>query len=47
MAEAKKHKWGNIATPFRLYGNIYFVGTVPASTHIIDTGDGIILIDSG
>ncbi|MBE6386923.1 MAG: MBL fold metallo-hydrolase [Lentisphaerae bacterium] len=47
MAETKKHKWGNIATPFRLCGNIYFVGTVPASTHIIDTGDGIILIDSG
>ncbi len=33
--------------PFRLWGNIYFVGTVAASTHIIDTGEGLIMIDSG
>lgn len=33
--------------PFRLWGNIYFVGTQPASTHIIDTGAGLIMIDPG
>ena len=33
--------------PFRLAGNIYFVGTYEASSHMIDTGDGLILIDSG
>ena len=33
--------------PFRLAGNIYFVGTYKASSHLIDTGDGLILIDSG
>ena len=33
--------------PFRLAGNIYFVGTRPASAHVIDTGDGLILIDTG
>lgn len=33
--------------PFRLAGNIYFVGTKPASSHVIDTGDGLILIDTG
>jgi len=33
--------------PSRLIGNLYFVGTYDASTHIIDTGDGLILIDSG
>lgn len=37
---------GNM-TPFRLAGNIYFVGTYEASSHLIDTGDGLILIDSG
>lgn len=40
-------RWGNVLKPFRLCGNIFFVGTVPASTHIIDTGCGLILIDSG
>ena len=34
-------------TPFRMIGNIYFVGTFEASSHIIDTGDGLILIDTG
>ena len=34
-------------TPARLIGNLYFVGIHHASTHIIDTGDGLILIDPG
>lgn len=34
-------------TPFRMIGNLYFVGTVEASSHLIDTGDGLILIDTG
>ncbi|MBQ7923517.1 MAG: MBL fold metallo-hydrolase [Clostridia bacterium] len=33
--------------PFNLAGNIYFVGTYKASSHLIDTGDGLILIDTG
>ena len=33
--------------PFRMIGNVYFVGTVEASSHMIDTGDGLILIDTG
>ena len=34
-------------TPFRLAGNIFFVGTYKESSHLIDTGDGLILIDVG
>lgn len=34
-------------TPFKLIGNLYFVGTKAASSHLIDTGEGLILIDSG
>ena len=34
-------------TPFRMIGNLYFVGTKEASSHIIDTGDGLIMIDTG
>ena len=33
--------------PFKIIGNIYFVGTFQASCHLIDTGDGLIMIDPG
>ncbi len=33
--------------PSKMIGNLYFVGVYNASTHIIDTGDGLILIDPG
>lgn len=33
--------------PFRIIGNVYFVGTFQSSVHLIDTGDGLILIDTG
>lgn len=39
--------WRGYMPPFKLWGNLYFVGTKPASTHIIDTGDGLIMLDSG
>lgn len=32
--------------PFRIFGNLYFVGTRFVSSHVVDTGDGLILIDS-
>ena len=39
--------WNGYVKPVRIFGNLYFVGTVPASTHIIDTGEGLIMLDSG
>lgn len=33
--------------PSRMIGNLFFAGTYEASTHLIDTGDGLILIDPG
>lgn len=39
--------WDGYIKPSRIFGNLYFVGTRPASTHLIDTGDGLILIDPG
>ena len=33
--------------PFRLAGNIYFIGSRAVSVHLIDTGEGLILIDTG
>ncbi|MBE6667517.1 MAG: MBL fold metallo-hydrolase [Ruminococcaceae bacterium] len=39
--------WEEYIAPARIFGNLYFVGTRPASTHLIDTGDGLIVIDAG
>ncbi|MBR4863612.1 MAG: MBL fold metallo-hydrolase [Oscillospiraceae bacterium] len=37
----------NQVKPFRMIGNIYYVGTDKFSCHMIDTGEGLILIDTG
>ncbi|MBQ8509517.1 MAG: MBL fold metallo-hydrolase [Clostridia bacterium] len=39
--------WKGAFPPFRIFGNLYFVGTEGASTHIVDTGDGLVMLDSG
>lgn len=39
--------WDGRIDPVRILDGVYFVGTFQASTHIIDTGDGLILIDPG
>ncbi len=33
--------------PFKMYGNIYFVGCSRVSVHLIDTECGLVLIDAG
>ena len=33
--------------PFRIYGNVYYVGDSWVCVHLIDTGDGLLLIDAG
>lgn len=45
--EIIKNPWEGAMNPFRIVGNVYFVGTYQASSHLIDTGDGLILIDTG
>ncbi len=39
--------WEGRIEPFKIIGNVYFTGTFQASSHLIDTGDGLILIDTG
>lgn len=39
--------WERDFPPFRVFGNLYFAGTRVASTHIVDTGEGLIVFDSG
>lgn len=43
----KKDPWLGYVKPGKIFGNLYFVGTHPASTHLIDSGEGLILIDPG
>ncbi len=33
--------------PFKIFGNLYYVGDKKVCSHLIDTGDGLILFDSG
>lgn len=39
--------WEGKLEPFRIIGNVYFVGTFQASCHLIDTGEGLIMVDPG
>lgn len=38
--------WEGYMEPFQIFGNLYFVGNRFVSSHIIDTGEGLILLDS-
>lgn len=33
--------------PFKIFGNLYYVGDKKVCMHLLDTGDGLILFDSG
>lgn len=37
--------WNEPQEPFRIFGNTYYVGTAGLSAILIDTGDGLILLD--
>lgn len=53
--EIKRHPFGNIwleqtsryLHPFQIFGNVWYVGDSWVCVHLIDTGDGLLLIDSG
>jgi len=37
--------WNEPQAPFRIFGNTYFVGTAGLSVILIDSGDGLVLLD--
>jgi len=37
--------WNEPQAPYRVYGNTYYVGTAGLAVILIDTGDGVILLD--
>jgi len=38
--------WEFYVEPFRIVGNLYYVGNRDVSSHLIDTGQGLILLDT-
>ena len=42
-----KHPDKYCLAPFRIFGNLYYVGDQKACPYLIDTGEGLILIDTG
>lgn len=47
LAQIKKKPYLGKMDPFRIVGGTYYVGTYHECSHLIDTGDGLILIDTG
>ena len=43
----QKNVWEDYIKPARIFGNLYFIGVRAVCTHLIDTGDGLIIIDPG
>ena len=39
--------WGEYIKPAKIFGNLYFIGIRAVCTHLIDTGEGLIIIDPG
>ncbi len=40
------HPWNYWVEAFRIAGNLYYVGNTYVSSHLIDTGEGLILLDT-
>lgn len=47
LDDMKKYPWKYYVKPFRIIGNVWYVGDKMVCMHLIDTGDGLILIDTG
>lgn len=45
--EICKKPWKYAVSPFKIYDGLYYVGNTVVSSHLIDTGDGLILLDTG
>ncbi|WHH57078.1 MBL fold metallo-hydrolase [Petroclostridium sp. X23] len=41
-----KHPYNYYVKPFKIISNLYFVGNADVGAYLIDTGDGLILIDT-
>ena len=46
-AQAQRERWSEPAEPFRVIGNIHYVGSKGLSSYLITTPEGHILLDTG
>ncbi len=46
IADICLHPWDYQVEPFRIAGELYYVGNKDVSSHLIDTGKGLILLDT-
>jgi metallo-beta-lactamase class B len=47
MAKVWLNQEARYVEPFRMFGNLYYVGDDWVCAHIVDTGDGLLLFDAG
>lgn len=47
MINREAMPWEGHFEPLCMIGNLYFVGSCPASVHIVDTGEGLVMLDTG
>lgn len=45
--QVRLHPTDLYVEPFRICGNLYFVGNKDVSVHLVDTGEGLMLFDTG
>ncbi len=46
-ADFFKRPWKYNIAPFKIIGNVYYIGDQKVCIHLIDTGDGLVMIDTG
>jgi len=42
-----EHPEQYLVKPFRIMGNLYFIGNQDVASYLIDTGDGLVILDTG
>jgi metallo-beta-lactamase class B len=47
MSEMWRHQEQRYMKPFQMFGNLYYVGETWLCMHLVDTGDGLFLLDAG
>ena len=47
MAHILEAPWEYDIAPFQITDNVWYVGTTQVGSHLIDTGDGLVLLDTG
>ena len=47
MSKVWRHQEQRYMKPFQMFGNLYYVGETWVCMHLVDTGDGLFLLDAG